>query len=54
MPMPTEMGKIPNFMDSERFKTPTMDWVLNKDQEFYQLGHGKKEIAVANLEATPT
>ena len=34
------MGKIPNFMDSERLKTPKTDCVLKgyKDKEFYQLG----------------
>ena len=35
-----EMGKIPNFTDSEWFETPKMDCVLNfyKDKEFYLLG----------------
>ena len=34
------MGKIPNFTDSERFKTPKTDCLLKfyKDKEFYQLG----------------
>ena len=34
------MGKIPNFTDSERMKTPKTDCALNiyKDKEFYQLG----------------
>ena len=34
------MGKIPNFTDSERLKTPKMDCVLKvyKDKEFYQVG----------------
>ena len=35
-----EMGKIPNFTDSERMKTPKTDCALKvyKDKEFYQLG----------------
>ena len=35
-----EMGKIPNFTDSERFETPKTDCMLKfyKDKEFYQLG----------------
>ena len=35
-----EMGKIPNFTDSEWLKTPKTDCVLKvyKDKEFYQLG----------------
>ena len=35
-----EMGKIPNFTDSEQFNTPKMDCVLKfyQDKEFYQLG----------------
>ena len=34
-----EMGKIPNFTDSERFKTPKTDFLLKcyKDKEVYQL-----------------
>ena len=38
--MPTENGKIPNFTESERFKTPKTDCVLKvyKDKDFYQLG----------------
>ena len=32
------MGKIPDFTDSEPFKTPKTDCLLNvyKDKEFYQ------------------
>ena len=43
------MGKIPNFTDSERLKTPKMDCVLkvHKDKEFYQLG-----LQVFDLENT--
>ena len=35
-----EMGKIPNFTDSERMKVPKTDCALKvfKDKEFYQLG----------------
>ena len=35
-----ETGKIPNFTDSEWFKTHKMDFLLKcyKDKEFYQLG----------------
>ena len=35
-----EVGKIPNFTDSERLKTPKTDCVLkvHKDKEFYQIG----------------
>ena len=35
-----EMGKIPNFTDSKRLKTPKMDCALKvyQDKEFYQLG----------------
>ena len=35
-----EMGKIPNFTESERLKTPKTDCVqkVYKDKEFYQLG----------------
>jgi len=34
------MGKIPNFTDSEQFKTPKTDCALKvyQDKEFYQLG----------------
>ena len=34
------MGKIPNFTDSERLKTPKTNRALKvyKDKEFYQLG----------------
>ena len=40
MPMPQEIGKIPQFMDSERFKTPKTGCALKvyKDKAFYQLG----------------
>ena len=39
MLMPTGNGEIPNFTNSERFKTPKMDFLLKvyKDKEFYQL-----------------
>ena len=35
-----EMGKIPNFTDSERLKTPKMVCALKvyKDKDIYQLG----------------
>ena len=35
-----ETGKIPNFTDSERFRTPKTDILLKfyGDNEFYQLG----------------
>ena len=38
--MPMEVGKIPNFMASERLKTPKTDCALkvHKDKEFYHLG----------------
>ena len=40
MPMPTGNGEIPNFMDSERLKTPKMDCELKvyKDNKFNHLG----------------
>ena len=35
-----EIGKIPNFTDSEQFATPKTDCMLkfHKDKEFYQFG----------------
>ena len=41
------MGKIPNFTDSERLKTPKTDCVLKvyEDKEFYQLGFQVENIA---------
>ena len=40
MPMPTGNGEIPNFMDSEWFKTSKTDCALKvyQDKGFYQLG----------------
>ena len=48
------MGKIPNFKDSERFKTPKTDFLLKfyKDKEFYQLG--SRYVDLQNTEERAT